>query len=46
MRFIEFTLNSHFSPGLLENVYEMCLIYELRKRGLNVNESCVKFLVS
>lgn len=23
-------------PGLLESVYELCLAYELRKRGLNV----------
>ena len=23
-------------PGLLESAYEVCLIYELRKRGLNV----------
>jgi GxxExxY protein len=23
-------------PGLLESAYEACLIYELRKRGLNV----------
>lgn len=24
-------------PGLLESAYEACLIYELRKRGLNVS---------
>ncbi|MBW4683518.1 MAG: GxxExxY protein [Komarekiella atlantica HA4396-MV6] len=31
-----FAVHSQLGPGLLENVYEVCLIYELRKRRLNV----------
>ena len=27
---------SKLGPGLLESVYEQCLIYELRKKGLNL----------
>jgi GxxExxY protein len=27
---------SNLGPGLLESVYEQCLIYEIRKKGLNV----------
>ena len=29
-------VHSKLGPGLLESAYEACLIYELRKRGLNV----------
>lgn len=29
-------VHSHLGPGLLESVYESCLAYELRNRGLNV----------
>lgn len=32
-----FAVHSQLGPGLLERVYEVCLIYELRKRGLNVD---------
>ncbi|OUL36871.1 GxxExxY protein [Nostoc sp. T09] len=31
-----FAVHSQLGAGLLERVYEVCLIYELRKRGLNV----------
>ena len=31
-----FAVHSTLGPGLLENVYEVCLIYELKKRGLKV----------
>jgi GxxExxY protein len=27
---------SNLGPGLLESVYEQCLVYEIRKKGLNV----------
>ncbi len=29
-------MHSVLGPGLLESAYEACLVYELRKRGLNV----------
>jgi GxxExxY protein len=29
-------VHSTLGPGLLESAYEMCLVYELRKRGLQV----------
>ncbi|HCM96602.1 MAG: GxxExxY protein [Chloroflexi bacterium GWB2_49_20] len=29
-----FTVHSTLGPGLLENIYEVCLCYELTKRGL------------
>ena len=29
-------VHSAFGPGLLESAYKACLVYELRKRGLNV----------
>jgi GxxExxY protein len=32
-----FHLHSKTGPGLLESVYETCLAYELRKRGLRVD---------
>lgn len=31
-----FKVHSQLGPGLLESVYEACLIYELRKRQLNL----------
>lgn len=31
-----FKVHSETGPGLLESLYETCLAYELRKRGLNV----------
>lgn len=32
-----FRVHSTLGPGLLEKVYETCLAYELRKRGLTVH---------
>ena len=29
-----YCLHKHFGPGLSETVYEVCLVHELRKRGL------------
>mgnify|MGYP001764935749 CR=1 FL=1 len=29
-------VHSHLGPGLLESVYEACLVYELRRMGLTV----------
>lgn len=29
-----YTVHKRLGPGLLESVYERCLVYELRKRGL------------
>jgi GxxExxY protein len=31
-----FAVHSNLGPGLLENIYEMCLAHELAKRGLDV----------
>jgi GxxExxY protein len=31
-----FVVHSTFGPGLLESVYEACLIHELKLRGINV----------
>ena len=31
-----FAVHSNLGPGLLENVYETCLAYELRKKGIDV----------
>jgi GxxExxY protein len=31
-----FAVHSALGPGLLESVYEICLVHELTKRGLNV----------
>ena len=31
-----FKVHSKLGPGLLENAYEACLVYELQKRGLKV----------
>jgi GxxExxY protein len=30
-------VHSALGPGLLESTYEVCLMYELRKRGINVS---------
>lgn len=29
-----FQIHKHFGPGLHESVYEVCLVHELKKRGL------------
>jgi len=31
-----FKVHSHLGPGLLESVYEACMVHELSKRGLKV----------
>ena len=31
-----FTVHAALGPGLLESVYELCLLHELKKRGLKV----------
>ena len=31
-----FTVHKRLGPGLLENIYEVCFCYELKKRKLNV----------
>ena len=31
-----FRVHKTLGPGLLENIYEVCLVHELRKRDLNV----------
>jgi GxxExxY protein len=31
-----YRVHTHFGPGLHESVYEVCLFYELKKRGLKV----------
>jgi GxxExxY protein len=31
-------VHSVLGPGLLESVYEVCLAYELKKRGLHVEQ--------
>ena len=31
-----FTVHSALGPGLLESIYELCLLHELKKRGLKV----------
>jgi len=31
-----FQVHTNLGPGLLESVYEACMAYELRKRGLNI----------
>lgn len=31
-----FVVHSALGPGLLENIYEVCLVHELQKRGLKV----------
>ena len=33
-----FEVHKQLGPGLLENIYEICLIYQLRKFGLEVTE--------
>ena len=34
-------VHSHLGPGLLESVYETCLVYELHRKGLAVETQCV-----
>ena len=36
-----FQIHTKLGPGLLESVYQAILLYELRKRGLNVHEEVV-----
>lgn len=36
-----FRVHSTLGPGLLESVYEECLAYELRKRGLSIMQQVV-----
>lgn len=36
-----FRVHLMLGPGLLESVYEACLAYELRKRGLNVQRQVI-----
>ncbi|MGA3326861.1 MAG: GxxExxY protein [Terriglobia bacterium] len=31
-----FTVHTTLGPGLLESIYELCLLHELKKRGLKV----------
>ena len=31
-----FSIHKHFGPGLHETVYEVCLLHEIKKRGLKV----------
>ena len=33
-----YKVHSALGPGLLESAYKACLVYELRKKGLNVDE--------
>ena len=33
---VAYRLHKHFGPGLHESVYEVCLMYELKKLGLKV----------
>jgi len=33
-----FAVHFQLGPGLLESVYELCLVYELKKRGLATDE--------
>jgi GxxExxY protein len=34
-------VHSHLGPGLLENIYETCLVHELRTRGLKIESQRV-----
>jgi GxxExxY protein len=36
-----FAVHSCLGPGLLESVYEVCLLYELRKRGLRAQSQLI-----
>jgi GxxExxY protein len=36
-----FAVHTALGPGLLESVYEVCLAYELQKRGLTVRQQVV-----
>ena len=33
-----FKVHSNLGPGLLEGIYEVCLVYELHKRGIKVQQ--------
>jgi GxxExxY protein len=33
-----FKVHSTLGPGLLERIYEVCLVHELRKSGLSVSQ--------
>ena len=33
-----YKIHSKLGPGLLESAYRSCLVYELRKKGFNVEE--------
>jgi GxxExxY protein len=35
---LAYKVHSTLGPGLLESAYRTCLAYELRKKGLNVEE--------
>jgi GxxExxY protein len=35
-----FAIHSRIGPGLLESAYQAVMVYELRKRGLNVADEC------
>jgi len=35
-------VHSKLGPGLLESAYEVCLVYELRNRGLNVSSQVAR----
>lgn len=35
---VAFQIHTKLGPGLLESVYQKIMLYELRKRGLNVEE--------
>ncbi|KAA0676446.1 GxxExxY protein [Roseomonas genomospecies 6] len=36
-----YTVHSRLGPGLLESVYEACLVHELSKRGLSVKRQVI-----
>ena len=36
-----YTVHTDLGPGLLESVYEACLVYELQKQGVNVENQVV-----
>ncbi len=36
-----FQVHKELGPGLLESVYETCLVYELRQRGLKIETQVV-----
>ncbi len=36
-----FKVHRELGPGLLESIYEVCLVYELRKRGLKAERQII-----